>query len=539
MPTPSAIQEFSMHITRASLDDKKVMRWAAVNSDTDKDSYQERMSLELYGDFIKYIKGDKELAKELRTMVYSEYWQGGMPYLSISHYPDLNGKAVPGQPVELFVDGTRLKAKGILFDSPLGHSVYRSLKEDKNKSSEEKIRISIGFLDLAHKHGDNGKLWVRESAYDICPECLEGVGDKVYMQGCLIHLALTRVPVNKRTEMILEEKSMAKKTRKDDAASIVGKDEAEKIDAVAKLSTQRSDVLVEMSESENAESVEVEEESESVAPEVEEVAENETPVAHEEIPVVEQNEVVGKSEDYVMAEATKVMPTMEHLPYGGATSMKQAEDYVAAQNEAIYLMDMWSVFSNVVWNIMDRSDVEDKRAALNSAVDEFKNVLTAKAMVAFSSTERVLPIVENGELAKVHPLQSALDTLLSAIDNSLTLESDVNGKLQYINPSLQELGTAITDFVTTKSVSEPPAPDKNEDILREIKNIIQPIAEGVKSLGDRVGMIEAKSQAQAVEVKPRIPQPRTLTREVVVKSDSELPKPTSLKAIVRKSVGLS
>lgn len=201
-----SLVEFSMFITKAVLDGK-IMRWAAVNSDTEKDSHAERMSIELYQDFISHINKGETVPEMFKSGVCSDYWCGGMPYLSVSHYPDLNGQAVPGKPLEIFIDGNKLKAKGILFNSPLGHSVFRSLKDDKNRSPEDKIRISIGFLDLAHKHGDNGTVWVRDSLYSTCPECLSGMGDKVYLKGYLVHLALTRVPVNKRTQMVLEEKS--------------------------------------------------------------------------------------------------------------------------------------------------------------------------------------------------------------------------------------------------------------------------------------------------------------------------------------------
>ena len=151
-----------------------------------------------------------------------------MPYLSLSHYPDLNGKAVPGEPLELFIDGKQLKARGILFDSPLGTAVWKALKKDeiKTKSSvdDDKIRISIAFLDLAHKHGDMGDIFKRNSLTDICQDCKKGVGNKIYLDGYLVHLALTRVPVNPRT-IIKSEDAMTKKakiqTRKEDALSIV------------------------------------------------------------------------------------------------------------------------------------------------------------------------------------------------------------------------------------------------------------------------------------------------------------------------------
>lgn len=197
--------EMPMYITRASIDDKKVMRWSAVNSDTDPDSYEERMSLELYKDFLGRINNKEPVPSIFKSAaITSDFWKGGMPYLSISHYPDLNGEAVPGQPTEIYVDGIRLKAKGILYNAPLGIAVYRSLQEDKYKNPEDRIRISIGFLDLAHKHGD-GDPWERKSLTSLCHECLAGIGNKVYVSGYLVHLALTRFPVNKRTEMVLEE----------------------------------------------------------------------------------------------------------------------------------------------------------------------------------------------------------------------------------------------------------------------------------------------------------------------------------------------
>jgi hypothetical protein len=529
-----------MHITKASLDDKKVMRWAAVNSDTDKDLYEERMSLELYADFKAYVEGKKDLPEEFKPLVYSEYWKGGMPYLSISHYPDLNGKAVPGQPKDLFVDGNRLKAKGILFDSPLGHSVYRSLKEDKNNSVEDKIRISIGFLDLAHKHGDNGNLWVRDSAYSLCQECLDGVGDKVYVQGCLIHLALTRVPVNQRTEMVLEEKSMAKKakkTRKDDAESIVGKAAADEIDAMARVSPQKSDVLIEMSDAEEP-SEEVEDTSEEVEEEVSEEAPAEEDVeeVEEEVaePVVEDAQV-EKSEDSTMAgQINQPPPYVENLPYGGATSMKDAENYVAARNEVIFLADMWSVFLNVVWNIFDRPDVVDKRSALNTATDEFKNVLTAKAMLTFS-------VAGDGTVSK-HELQPVLDELLNKVDNSLTLESD-SERAEMLNPAMQVVGKAITDWIEQKSVAqEPPAPDKHDKtLLDDIREIIQPLSETLKNVVEDVGVLKAQQQASGVETSPQMPKSRTLS-SATMKSVAEVyenpMRPKNPRDVARKSVGL-
>ena len=235
-----------------------VMKWSAVNSDTDWDLYGERMSLGLYHKMLSYIKNNVPPPEEFRSMVTSDFWKGGMPYLSIAHYSDLNGKAVPGQPSVLYVDGNQLKAKGILFDTPLGRAVWKSLKADeiKTKSStdEDRIRISIAFLDLAHKHGEDGQVFHRKSLSDVCPECRKREGNKIYVDGYLVHLALTRVPVNPRSLMEVE-KSMAKgkiQTRKEDALSIVGDESL--VEEIAKSALEaKSDILVEMSDTESIE----------------------------------------------------------------------------------------------------------------------------------------------------------------------------------------------------------------------------------------------------------------------------------------------
>jgi hypothetical protein len=329
--------------------------------------------------------------------------------------------------------------------------------------------------------------------------------------------------------MILEEKAdmATKKTRKDDAASIVGEELAQEIDATEKASVQRSDILIEMADTDEK----------PVVPESEPEAVAEAPVEEPvSEPPVEVKAVVEKFEDSTMAAVVnEPVAYVDNLPYGGATSMRDAEKYAAAKNEAMYLMDMWSVFSTVVWNIMERSDVLDKRAVVNQAVDEFKNVLTAKAMVAFSVTEKSVAQDE-------HPLQSALDALLQNIDNSVVLDADVQGKLLSINPALQELGTSISEYVTAKSqVVEKPVPTENKNdntLLAELKSLVQPLSDALASLQGEVGIMKSQLGAKNVEAKSRIPAPKTFTPSIYKTQVVETPKPGSLRDIVNKSVGL-
>lgn len=242
-----SLHELSMFVTKASIVDGE-MRWAATNSDTSRDLYGERMSIELYKSMIGKINRREPVPEQFADLVTSNWWKGGMPYVSLAHYSDGNGKAVPGMPSTIYIDGSALKAKGKMFDTPLGRAVWKSLQEDENNQNDDRIRISVGFLDLAHKHGEDGKVFERKALTDICPLCRSGAGDKIYLDGYLVHLALTRVPVNPRTLMTVE-KSMTKKTRKDDALSIV-KEEA-LVEEVEKAALEtKSDVLVEMSETE-------------------------------------------------------------------------------------------------------------------------------------------------------------------------------------------------------------------------------------------------------------------------------------------------
>jgi hypothetical protein len=244
----NVISNMQMVIVKASFDKQKgVMRWRSVNSDTDDDLYEERMSLELFKDFTDRINNNIEVPDPFKSVVCeADEWCGGMPYLSIAHFRSGTGKKnVPGQVESVYIDGTLLKSKGTLYDTDLGRTVFKSLCDDlygEKSDTDSPVRISIGFLDLEHKHvGRNGGqdfTFTRTDLGQICPLCSQGIGNKIYMKGQLVHLAMTRVPVNPRTEMGVE-KSMDIKTKADDARSIVG-------DLVEELEekSQVDDVLV-------------------------------------------------------------------------------------------------------------------------------------------------------------------------------------------------------------------------------------------------------------------------------------------------------
>jgi hypothetical protein len=229
----TGIVEMSMRISKASFNksEEMAMKWAAIDSDVDPDLYDERMSIELYKDFVDRIENNVPVPEPFHEVICENDWCGGMPYLSIAHYKAGTGLMnVPGAVESVFIDGTRLKSKGTLNDSEMGRRVFNALREDlymKEKSTDHNpVRISIGFLDLEHKHlskaGGQEFTFTRSDVGQMCPLCAQGIGGKIYMKGQLVHLAMTRVPVNPRTEMSVEKSMDEITTKRDDAKSIIG-----------------------------------------------------------------------------------------------------------------------------------------------------------------------------------------------------------------------------------------------------------------------------------------------------------------------------
>lgn len=263
----SAVQEFSMAIVKATVKDGE-MRWRSVNSDTGEDSYGEKMSKELFQDFVEHIKNGDEIPEPFKSVICEEEWCGGMPYISLAHYRTGKGKVnVPGEPRNVYLDGDALKSTGVLYDTPLGRAVFKSLQKDLVEKREDKVRISIGFLDMEHSHGEK-YTFTRKALTDKCPLCKEGVGDKIYKKGHLVHLALTRVPANPRTDMEVE-KSMT--TKREDAESIV---EDEEVIKSLELKSQAEDVLVVKAEEKEMDCKEGDEECEKMHKEEKSAVEN-------------------------------------------------------------------------------------------------------------------------------------------------------------------------------------------------------------------------------------------------------------------------
>lgn len=233
-----ALVRVPLIITKATHTDGR-MRWAATASDTDKDRYGQQTSLVLFNDWIERAETGE-----------TESWlpPPRQPYLSVAHYPDLDGLGVVGETEKMYVDGRQFKASGLWTpESEIAKAAYETVRGEqdlvkKGEGREDPVRISAAWWDVQHKHGDF--VFTRKSMEDNCPICSRGqTGDVEYLQGQLEHFALTRVPVHPGTSLSLVEMSRNRQTRKSDAASIVGDELADKLDgAYADKRVKRADL---------------------------------------------------------------------------------------------------------------------------------------------------------------------------------------------------------------------------------------------------------------------------------------------------------
>lgn len=194
----------SMHITKAALGGDGVMRWAATTTKFGLDDQGDEMTPEFY----RYAKAQVAAGKRPDPVLCISHIDRGKP----------DDSWVAGNVTDLYIDGTLPKAKGIFRDTPLGKAAFEAIRNDYGKPDDEKVRISLGFYD--------------EGSEPIAVTKADGseLAGRRFLKGWIKHLALTRVPVVKETEIMaaMEVKAMPK-TKQEDAASIVDAELAEEL----------------------------------------------------------------------------------------------------------------------------------------------------------------------------------------------------------------------------------------------------------------------------------------------------------------------
>ena len=536
----SSFTEFSMRIDRASYDTATNKRKIKiVASDTDEDKRGDNMSLELFNDFIDRIKRNEAPPEEYK----SEYWNGGEPYISLSHYLDGNGKTVPGIINSTYVDKSCLKSNGEFADTPLGRKCFEVICSElygENKNRQDKIRVSIAFLDYMHKHKSNGFVYDRlNSEIPFCSECVAEAMTKnwkglIFLKGLLIHEALTRVPVNTRTGLEVE-KSMAEEilTRKDDATSIVGEELADEV--IKENSGQivgKSETLVIKSDEEVSENPEV-----SANAEIEETTETISDddeldrLMEEESEVVEEAGKRPDSDFLVVADGKQHLPvkingTPNHRLMAAAraalTSNYRGHSYEGPDKaKALSKLKKLYASEKMKWEsetIMEEGDDMTK--------DEIISIV--KSAIA----EALPPKVEPVEVPK-HVLDASFSEFKSKFDAVMNSEATPEEKLQQIQEPFNTFGTSLVSVV--KSVAKPkevtPESAAQDSLVKALSQVLNPLTQKLDML------LTQQNNNVPNKPMPQIPQRRSISPELLAKTDVVVKSETpNLRKIIDASV---
>lgn len=552
------LSTLEMWITRVSRDKKTgVRRWYATSSGVKKDLYNEQMSTALFDDFVRRID-EKEIAP---APFISEAWQGGLPYLGIAHYLDLNGFGIVGPTEAVWRDGEVLKMKGTFYNTPLADAAFDAIQKDRleKRTDNERVRVSIAFIDWGHNHGKK-RIFERKSLADECMLCQAGVSDKIYTSGHLVHQALTRRPAYIETEISvsLEERTMSKSKRQDDAASIVGDELADELEKrTNKELVGRAD---------------------DGAGKVAAGA------------IVIKDESGGQEESSESAEVERT--------FGGARTLDDAEAFLTESANEPVLLDSWMILATVLGNIAG----DESREAVYEVVRDFQNTLdvkTAEAVVQVSralgdapmSKEKTKKAVvkrqvppqfrkdEEEEKRKRRPeeeevedevveeeeeeeseeeeegkkkknpfaeksepdaLDVAYATMREAYDEALATPGDSAMRLSMINESFQSFGAEIQAQVEAATAS---APVSQAAITRAVSEAVAPLAAAVTALQAQIQAGVGTTPTVINNSIPRrraIKMPTSVTPSLpVVRSEPQGPSeenPTpNLRAIIRRS----
>lgn len=447
------LQEFALTIKRLDIDPvTQEKRWKADTSDVITDSRGDNMTVELFKNFVRRINDDEPAPEEYK----SEFWNGGMPYLSVSHYSDLDGKGVPGEPRNVYQDGRFLKAKGVFYNTPLGEAAWKALISDRETGREDKVRISIGFLDYGHVHKNSNYQFRRESLDDVCPECVREVlngeySGKAFTDGMLVHFAMTRVPVNKRTDMSIDMEVKADMTTQlEDAASIVGDEQAKELEQLEKKMNKKA--LVEFSDTAEVDK------AEKKCPECGSTlnSDGSCPKCDKEDDEMEE-EACGtkKKEKKSEVDLAELLTLVQEVK---AELIKEPEPVVEPELDEVQKSELYPVFKSFVlaYEEINKSDLpeDEKLRAIQTPFNEFGTAIVSKIKKPIEKK----PEEPQNDLVRalseiMTPIAQKLDLLLQ----SQTERSEVPGRI----PARRSLAPSIVAPQLLKSeAEETPSPGK-------------------------------------------------------------------------------
>jgi hypothetical protein len=205
------------------------------------------------------------------------------------------------------------------------------------------------------------------------------------------------------------------------------------------------------------------------------------------------------------------------LPYNGAISLKEVQDYLDAKKESFALQESWFMLSDVIGNIF-QSSCADKKKAVKGVIDEFKSRIETKALVAMAQLEREETTVDKEWAA-----------LKAAMEKAKADHQDEAGRLQAVQPALNEFAQAIKADLTPEQAPSTGGigPDTMKALLEEI---VAPLRAEI------AGLKVAQSQAPASQPVRKSLDPVAYP-QLVQQSLNQAPK-SKLDAQVARSVGL-
>lgn len=560
----SLVNDFSLHITKTSYDKKTgEMRWSAAASDTDKDLDEQAMTVELFDDFVSKANSGEKVPEPFQ----SEFWQGGMPYISVSHYPDLNGVGAAGIADKIYRDNKVLKATGKFFDTKLGKACFHATSKSLEEKSETPVRISIGFLDYKHTHEQNHFTFERKTLVDKCPICAGDSKNVLFLKGQLVHLALTRVPANERTSIEAEvTKSMT--SRKEDAKSIIGEELADELDKKATL-VGKSEALIVKKESdeptpETVPSTEVPAPESEVTPEkpqevvVEPVVEKPVEVPEEEEPleVTEEPEDVVVDEKLVAKDAKASQKARSEkygiaiLAQGHVTKPGQWSDvpdsdwgdpvnYRYPMPDDAHIRNALSRFGQEQGSykgkdvVQKRIEAKAKSAGIGAPAEKksetVEPVVVDPVMEALSEIKKML----EPKPAVAHPLDEPIIQLKSTYDELMKNKSDAETVLTGLQPFMDKLGEVIKSSVKAEPAVEDAVTSENIT-METVKSVI---STELRPLADAIALLVQKQNGVVDVTRHDVPKPRNISATTVKKTVAEPKKSDTphLDALLRKT----
>jgi len=475
---------FSMAFSKISKR-QGIMHFELTSSDTDWDTEEERLTLEIFDDF-------RRQEEEKKAKLEEEYIP---PYLSMSHY-----RMPIGDVNEIWTQGERFKNRGIFYDDKFGRALFKAILEERTSGEEveKPIKVSIGF-------------WPREAR--------EENGRIAYTKGEFDHVAATRVPINVRAtfdEVI--EKSML--TKKDDATSIIGEELAIELDDDERSRMEKGDLkdgMVIKAEDEDILKSLLEDEDSKVDCDRLWAAIQAIGKGEAGKPVNVPSDVLSKAKR-LYAKRCKgkgkglvsigESPVVVDRPYGGATSIADAVAYMESREVVWDIRDDLHIFSEVAENILKSPEVEDKKSAMAKAIKELEGKLEEDLMSKDKEKASVLDLLEEGikdpdateekgdQVVEPAPeKESSLDALFGVLKTVVRNEDlDRAGKVAGAFQCLKAISAAC-DRIIEESTPRTPA-----DVIAEIseaasKAAFDKMIEAIKPLAEKITILEATMRA--------------------------------------------